>query len=312
MQFNRPNNLIPTAEVAKAFLLWVFLFLVSTSGFGQLIRKVQLEGIPFPLDSSPWKLVFQDEFEGNTLDTSRWITWFPYDENGGDECTFCRTHGAEGQVYRDENVTVDSGILRLWVKEARVQWMDESRSFSAGMVHTRAPWKFKYGRFEVRCRLPRGKGFWPAFWLYGWSGNEIDVFELGMQDPSILYTNIHKDEGGRHYFQGETHPGEDYASDFHVFTLEWEPWGIRWLVDGQMIRQMNQLTYRRRSKPVLPGDTLPSGKYFENALLPDWPLDIILNVAVGVDGVTPFTGSPDLETVLPAAMEIDYVRVYQR
>lgn len=294
--------------------LWLLLWLSCSclAAFGQYYRKVQLDSTRVPLDTTPWQLVFCDEFNGQALDTTRWITYFPYDAQGGDRCLYCRTHGEEGQVYLDENVEVHDGMAYLHIAEDSVEWMGAIRAYSSGMLHTRAPWKFKYGRFETRCRLPAGKGFWPAFWLYGWGGNEIDIFELGMQDPSLHYSNVHKDINQRHYFHGGEHPGADYAADFHVFALEWEPASIRWLVDGRVVREMAYLSYRRKKQPVPPGSTLPPGKYVENGLLPDWPLDVILNVAVGVDGITPFTGSPDANTVWPAAMAIDYVRVYQR
>lgn len=292
------------------FLLW--LTASASTVYGQYYRKVELDSTSIADDTASWKLVFCDEFNSRALDTTLWIPYFPYDEQGGDRCVYCRTHGDEGQVYQDENVEVHDGVAFLHIRPETVEWMGTTRAYSSGMLHTRAPWKFKYGRFEARCRLPTGKGFWPAFWLYGWGGNEIDIFELGMQDPSIQYTNVHKDANQRHYYHGGEHPGYDYAADFHVFAVEWEPAVIRWLVDGRVVREMAQLHYRRKKKPVPPGTTLAPGKYLENGLMPEWPLDIILNVAVGVDGVTPFTGSPDTSTILPAAMEIDYVRVYQR
>lgn len=288
------------------------IFLCAAGSFAQPFARVEVSHGRVPLAKGPWVLVFHDEFNSATLDTLKWITYFPYGPAGSDSCAYCRTHGREGQVYLDRNVLLGDGLARLAIRREPVHWMGESRSFSSGMLHTRPPWKFRYGRFEMRCRLPRGMGFWPAFWLYGWGGNEIDVFELGMQFPDLQFTNIHKEISGRHFDAGQRHYGPDYARDFHLFTLEWDPWSIRWLVDGEEKRRLNRLAELRGKTPIDPGAILGAGLYLENQLMPDWPLDLIINVAVGVDGVTPFTGSPDAQTQLPGFMEIDYVRVYQR
>jgi beta-glucanase (GH16 family) len=297
-------------SISSFSLLGALCFCVPL--WAQLHKKVQVTGGSIPAPDTPWHLVFHDEFSGSKLDTTKWITYYPYDAQGKDQCPYCRTHGAEGQVYLDRNVQVGNGHAQIRIQREPVAWMGEQRPYSSGMIHTRPPWKFKFGRFEMRCRLPRGMGFWPAFWLYGWGGNEIDIFELGMQDPELQYTNVHRDFEGGHFYHGDTHYGPDYTSDFHVFALEWDPWSIRWLVNGQQVRYMARLQEQRRKKPVLPGTSLEPGVYLENLLMPEWPLDVIANVAVGVDGVTPFTGSPTAETVLPASMDIDYIRVYQR
>lgn len=293
-------------------MLILSMLLPVAEAYSQLYSKVQVMGGVVPAPTESWRLVFHDEFLGNRLDTSKWVTYYPYDAQGRDQCAYCRTHGAEGQVYLDENVRISKGMATLRVRRDSVQWMGAERAYSSGMLHTRPPWKFKYGRFEIRCRLPKGMGFWPAFWLYGWGGNEIDIFELGMQFPDLQFTNIHRDYNGRHYYHGDEHYGPDFSQDFHVFALEWDPWSIRWLVDGYPVRQMTRLMEQRRQQPVLPGTTLTPGVYLENLLMPEWPLDVIVNVAAGVTGVTPFTDSPNAETIFPADMLVDYVRVYQR
>ena len=74
-----------------------------------------------PCSSGDWNLVFNDEFNGNSLDGDKWITWFPYTDNGSDKCTFCRTHGDGGQVFLDENAVVSNGSLKLIARRDTVQ-----------------------------------------------------------------------------------------------------------------------------------------------------------------------------------------------
>ena len=83
---------------------------------------------PVPCATGEWNLVFIDEFEGDSLDGSKWITWFPYTDDGSDKCTFCRTHGNEGQIFRDENAVVSEGSLKLIARKDTGQWMGETRS----------------------------------------------------------------------------------------------------------------------------------------------------------------------------------------
>ena len=110
----------------------------------------------------PWQLVFSDDFDGDSLDREKWMTWYPYGENGSDQCWFCRTHGEEGQVYRDENAVVENGILKLVVQRESDSWYDLPRDYTSGMVHSRQAFT-DYARYEIRCKIPEGDGFWPAF-----------------------------------------------------------------------------------------------------------------------------------------------------
>src|ERR1035437_9776703 len=127
-------------------------------------------------------LVFDDEFDGDSLDASKWITWFPYTATGNDSCEFCRTHGNEGEIYLDSNVVVSNGTLKLIAKRQTTTWYTATRDYTSGMIESREGWM--YGLFETRCKIPYGMGFWPAFWLFGGNGTEIDDFEIGGQSPS--------------------------------------------------------------------------------------------------------------------------------
>ena len=89
-------------------------------------------------ETTPFKLVFFDEFNGTELNTSKWTQYYPYGQNGSDQCSFCRTHSTvdkqEGQIYRDENVRVSDGILYLDVKQEAGAWYEFNKKYTSGMI----------------------------------------------------------------------------------------------------------------------------------------------------------------------------------
>lgn len=154
-----------------------------------------------------------------------------------------------------------------------------------------------YGRFEARIKLPRGQGIWPAFWMLGndigsvgWpTSGEIDIMENVGFEPSTVHGTLH----GPGYSGGGvgaayTLPGgQQFANDFHTFTVDWAPDSVTWYVDGQQ--------YSRKTPADLGG----------NRWVFNHPFFMIINVAVG--GFWP--GNPDGSTVFPQQMVIDYMRV---
>lgn len=257
----------------------------------------------------PWELVFHDDFDGDSLDREKWMTWYPYGENGSDQCSFCRTHGEEGQVYRDENVIVTDGHLKLIVERESDSWYGLQRDYTSGMVHSRQAFT-DYARFEIRCKLPKGDGFWPAFWVFGWSV-EIDVFEFGTGEPERLHTGFFKNlDGGKNLHMSFDYRGPDFSADFHTIAAEYEPFFIHLEVDSVRIHSFPRY-YTLSGNPVTTCD-LPEGAYLHNPVFPRFgdPVQVIANVAVGAEN-TPFTGPPPPETPMPNQMEIDFIKVYQ-
>ena len=104
-------------------LIALFLSAYSIAAQSENYPKVWFGGGNICTDA-PWQLVFSDDFEGDSLDRSKWMTWYPYGENSSDQCSFCRTHGDEGQIYRDENVEVKNGLLRLTARKEAGTWYD--------------------------------------------------------------------------------------------------------------------------------------------------------------------------------------------
>jgi beta-glucanase (GH16 family) len=229
------------------------------------------------LERPGWKLTFHDEFDGRALDLDKWN---PNDPWG-------RERNLELQAYVKDAFVVTNGLLRIQAEKREAFYARKQRAYTSGMMTTYGKFSQQYGRFEIRCRVPKGKGMWPAFWLLpdplGWPP-EIDVLEVLGHEPNKIYLTHHFQGADRkRASSGGNWKGPDFSADFHEFAVEWSAERIVWFVDGQE---------RFRSTK-----TIPSTKMY-----------VLVNLAVGGD----WPGSPDEKTQFPSAFEVDYVRVYQR
>ena len=156
----------------------------------------------------------------------------------------------------------------------------------------------RYGRLDVRARLPEGQGIWPAIWMLGdnideieWPGcGEIDICELLGHEPSTYYSTVHftNSENRHEEIQEATQlSGEKFSSNFHIFSLDWTPESITFLLNN---------------KPVQEIPIEEDMKEFMRSFY------LVMNIAVG--GYWP--GNPDQTTVFPQSMFVDYVRIYYR
>jgi beta-glucanase (GH16 family) len=245
-----------------------------------------------PVDAK-WQLIWSDEFDGNTLDPAKWE--FIINGRGGGN--------KELQYYVKENTRVADGLLVIEARKEKYQGPDGEREYTSSRIRTRNKGDWKFGRIEVHAKLPRGKGIWPAIWMMptdnrygGWpNSGEIDIMELVGHEPSTVHGTLHYgDREKRHLHKGTRLKLErgTFADDFHTFALEWEEREIRWYVDDKLYQTQKDWHTRDAAFPA------PFDQRFH----------LILNVAVGGN----WPGSPDATTEFPAAMVIDYVRVYQR
>lgn len=254
--------------------------------------------------AGPWRLVWDDEFNGTALDRDRWnvenLSTFG-DGNHELACLMDRpenllvTHGALVLRARAEDVPVECGT-----GDYRFPY---GRSFTSAMVSTKDLESWTYGRFEVRLKLPTtpgtSQGLWPAVWMRPDDGQlgEIDVVEAvgsgaDLTESSQVHQTIHHDTlGSRPKEQSTWTFPTGHASDgFHVYAVEWVKGAITWSVDGQV-------TFRRTTA------TTP----WLNAVFAR-PFFLRLNLAVGGD----WPGSPNRATRFPGDLVVDYVRVYQQ
>ena len=261
---------------------------------------VQFES-SFSEDMAEWKLIWSDEFDeavGTSPDSSHWGF-----DIGGDGWG-----NAEHQFYTDrtENVATDGhGNLVITARRENTPgsscWYGDCQYSSARLV-TSGRFEQKYGRIEIRARIPFGQGIWPAFWMLGsniesvgWpNSGEIDIIENIGREPSTVHGTVH----GPGYSAGEgisgafsLPDGGRFSDDFHVFTIEWSPSEIRWFSNGELYHTVTP-------------ESLPSGAEW----VFDQPFFLLLNMAVG--GLWP--GYPDTTTTFPQSMQVDYVRVYEQ
>ena len=222
-----------------------------------------------------WALTFHDEFDGAKLDTSKWIDSYPDNQ---------RTHSNnEQQYYATDGYTVTDGRLRLIAEKRTMGGMP----YTSGMISSYGKFAQQYGWFEIRAKFPKGKGYWPAFWLLPdnreWPP-EIDILEILGHEPDKVYLTDHwRDNQGQHGSKGDSFTGPDFSADYHVFALDWEPNALIWYVDGKERFRMTEH-------------------------IPAEPMYILANLAVGGD----WPGNPDSTTRFPGYMDIDYIRVYKR
>ncbi|MBO0683165.1 MAG: glycoside hydrolase family 16 protein [Candidatus Dormibacteraeota bacterium] len=236
-----------------------------------------------------WKAIFDSEFEGTSLDETRWTTCSPQLRQNP-----CSGWGSELETYRPENVTVSGGELHLTARRAG------DGSYSSGMVSTGAltggprpgyrPFSFQYGYYEVALRPPPGQGLWTAAWAFGTDlipPFELDDVEVFGSDPHTAmvtshYPGANRDSPGQ---LSQHLTGPDYSAGMHTFGVDWEPDHVTWYVDGVAAPQ--SITNR--------------------ADIPAKPMFLMLDLAVGGD----FPGPPSAQTRFPASLDVDYVRVFK-
>jgi len=248
---------------------------------------------------SQWKLVWADEFDGETIDESHWnkLRWRPGWVNNEKQAY---TERDTNLYIRDGNLVIQ-GLTEPGYYGSDYTGTDYVADYTSGRINTDDKKSWTYGRFDIRAKLPKGNGSWPAIWMLGenissvsWPNcGEIDIMEhVGFENGSI-HGSIHtQDYNHTNNTQksGSTYIGTATDS-FHVYSLEWFPTYIRYLIDG-------------------------SPFYFvyndSNGDLAKWPFRepqyIILNLAIGGD----WGGAQGIDaSAFPMKMEVDYVRVYK-
>lgn len=242
-----------------------------------------------------YRLVWSDEFSSGTLpDPAKW----DYDTNRNKDGWW----NNEAQYYskaRPENSRVEDGHLII---ETRIEDLTHlpdhgGQKYSSVRLVTRGKAEWTYGFYDIRAKLPCGRGQWPAIWLLGvgqWPDTgEIDIMEAVGHEPTTIYGTTHS----RATVDAQSPKGgqttlETRCSQFHNYQADWRPDSITFLIDGK--------PYFRLDKPA--------GADWKN-----WPYDtpeyLILNIAVG----GAWGGQQGIdESVFPARMEVDYVRIYQK
>ncbi len=261
-------------------------------------------------DDAKWKLVWSDEFSKAEIDHSKWNfetgNWI-VDKDGNPVAAGWGNNEKQFYTDKNENAFVQDGKLVIRAKKEQASDQFGTYDYTSAKLTTKGTFSKTYGRYEMRAKLPTGKGLWPAFWMLpeedrygGWAASgEIDIMESWGSQPDKVAGTIH---------YGETWPnnkytGKDYhfaegdgIDKWHTYAVEWEPGEIRWYVDGQLYQTQNDWYAKEANK---------ASKYSYPAPF-DQDFYLIMNLAVGGW----FDGDVDETTPFPAEMEVDYVRVF--
>jgi beta-glucanase (GH16 family) len=246
-------------------------------------------------ESRERQLVWADEFDyTGAPDPDKW------DYDLGDGCPdVCGWGNNELEYYTKaaSNVRAEKGML---VIEAHRDSLG-GKAYTSARVVSRRKGDWTYGRVEVKAKLPRGKGTWPAIWMLstdwkygGWpESGEIDIMEHVGFDPGVIHGTIHTE--AYNHVKKTQKEGKITIADaqdaFHVYAIDWTGNRIDFFVDDQLYH-----TVTRDPKDDFRG----------------WPFDqrfhLIMNIAVGGN----WGGAQGVdETIWPQRMEVDYVRVYE-
>jgi len=258
-------------------------FIDNTNG---LYYPVDNSGDTTPTHYPGYTLAWSDEFNGSAIDESNW--GFESGNNNG-----WGNHEQEYYTNSTNNAFVSAGNLII---EARNEPTGGFNYTSARMI-TKGKRSFKFGRIDIRAKLPKGQGIWPALWMLGnnidavsWPAcGEMDIMEELGQQPNTIYGTLHWGTSpAGHSSKGTNYTlNGDFSQGFHLFSSVWQQDTIQLLVDNKPYLTV----YGQNIAPANPFND----KFF-----------FIFNVAVGGD----WPGAPD-GNALPARMAVDYVRVYQ-
>lgn len=259
-----------------------------------------------------WELVFEDNFDGSRIDTGKWHT----STNG-----WKRNHANNLHYYMDENIVVKEGVAMLVAKrEPNVRkgwfadvdngnggWREQLFEYTSAIIETKE--KYDHGFFEARCRIPDGRGFWPAFWLFG-EGGEIDIFEFNTAKPKKHYITVHSwPENGQHQQIATVWRSPvSFSEEFHTFSLEWDKWKMVFRVDG-IVRRVDFRYITLDGKAVEDASQFDPDNILENPVFPTGKQCVKLNLAIP-DENSSFQPMPNARTPFPSSLDIDYIRIY--
>jgi beta-glucanase (GH16 family) len=257
----------------------------------------QTGGTQVPNTATQWNIVWDDEFNGKSINTNIWS--FEVGNNGG-------WGNSELEYYTSNslNAYVTNGLLHI----AALQQSTNGFSYTSARMKTQNNFSTSYGRIVWRAALPAGTGMWPALWMLGtnfpsagWPAcGEIDVMEANGSVTSQVQSSLHfgnaSDQQVTETAIYSNLTGGNSITNFHTYMLQWQYGSISFYVDSNLFEIQNSWTS-------------PNGAYpapFNS------PFFLIMNLAVGGNYVSnPTMAQINSGTVFPAQMFVDYVRVYQ-
>jgi beta-glucanase (GH16 family) len=263
-----------------------------------------------PASPKNYTLVWHDEFDGpngSLPDPKKWT----YDLGGGG----WGNQELESYTNRAENARIENGDLVITARRENYEGEDHlPREYTSARLKTQGLFSQSYGRFEARIKIPSGQGIWPAFWMLGdnistagWPKcGEIDIMENIGKEPRVIHGSLHGPTGSGSTATDLTaaaslESGKNFAADFHVYAVEWDPDAVRFYLDSTLYA-----TFTPNSAMTTTTNASTPNPDAAGSWVFDHPFFLILNVAVGGD----WPGPPDATIHFPQTMLVDYVRVY--
>nr|WP_299344157.1 glycoside hydrolase family 16 protein [Allomuricauda sp.] len=263
--------------------------------------SIPTSGYTTPSEYSGYTLVWNDEFDGNGLDTAKWNFHL------GDGCPgLCNWGNNEEQYFTNEpdNIYLEQGNLII----TAINQFVSGKNYTSSRIHTDDSFEFQFGRVDIRASMPSARGTWVALFMFNkeytiedpdafWpSGGEIDIMEyLGEDVDNILGTaHYGTDFPANHYFDSvdfSSLNGVSFDEAYYVFSIIWEEDSITWLVNDVPYHTISPQTTEGNGQPYPFNDAF----YFVFAL--------------SVGGNLP-SASPS-PSDFPDSVIIDYIRVFQ-
>lgn len=279
------------------------LNLILTNATNATIQRTTARGVIFDNDN----ISFEGEYATADAHFGYDLVWADEFDNGinpdnytfemGDGCpSLCGWGNNELQKYtdQDQNVFIRDGSLVIRAIKDPINGITSTRMITKGKR------EFKFGRIDIRAKLPEGQGIWPALWMLGtniddvgWPNcGEIDIMEMIGHQANTVHGTAHWGPRGQghsdHKGSSQVIP-EKFSENYHVFTLLWEQNSLVWYLDEE---KFNTITTEQVTSTAYPFNK----DFF-----------FIFNIAVGGN----WPGAPDDSTVFPQEMSIDYIRVFQ-
>ena len=294
-------------------------FVLILSSFCLCCGKIDFD---HPLKGKNYQLVFEDQFNGIQLDTTKWQTFSnnpkPFDKVlPRSSCDF-----GNSEIFLEENVKIEEGNLKLIANNTRYQYsgitggecneligcsfigcnpFNLNLKYASGSIFAKKG--YNHGYFECRAKIPSTKGLYPVFWL--WHHDEIVVFEF-FGNATDHYLSVHnKDKFATEKFNEVN----DYSKEFHTFSVEWTPYTVSWYFNNKPLRTDYRYLDKKTGKGITKANFQANKDYTINNTIPDindrW---LSPNISLRIYEWSDHTDDKSL----PDLLLIDYIKVYQK
>nr|MBX2824836.1 family 16 glycosylhydrolase [Gammaproteobacteria bacterium] len=250
-------------------------------------------------DLAGYAKVFEDDFNGTSLDRNKWKTalpWGPDETINGEEQYFVNIFGSNPPAYDPFVFTGETLQITAINTPSELLAEANNKAYLSGVLTSADNFEMTYGYVEMRAKVAGGNGLLSTFFLFNQNFErnkpEIDILEyIGSRSDKAYQTYHYYDSNRARYGSGEKHSSPtmetntnvNLAADFHTYSVLWEPGLAVWYIDGQEVRRI------------------------AGPRISDEPMNIITQLVAG----SVWIGSPDSGSI-PAILEIDYIRAWQK